>query len=209
MKTLLRIAICCLCMMFSVACVSENGPTQRVSEVAVTEPTDTPTSATVPTPTPEPSSTVEATPEPSPTVEATPADETADAESEPDEAEPVAAIDITMQLPAGDPQHGEELLEAKACAGCHFLGRVGAAPSWKAEIYARGKGIATRAEERWQLDGYTGQATTPTEYLVESILMPNAYVIDGFMSGEMPQTYRQLLTDQELADIISYLLEIE
>lgn len=192
-KTLLQITVCCLLFMV-VGCTSEKNP-----EVERTNtPTAVPTSTTVPTPTEEPM----------PTVEATPFAEI-EVEAERAETESVAAINITKPLPVGDPQRGEVLLEVKACAGCHYLGRVGPAPSWKAEIYAGGKGIATRATERWQKAGYSGEATSETEYLVESILMPNAYVIEGYMQGTMPQTFGELLTEQELADIISYLLEIE
>lgn len=202
MVILLRFAAGCLLLMIAVGCAAEATTPPDLSTVAVVESADTPAAVATSTTTPT------ATDEPPPTVEPTSTPDVAEAETEPDK-NAATAIDISMTLPVGDPQHGEELLEAKACAGCHFLGRVGAAPSWKAEIYAKGKGIATRAGERWQLANYTGNATSETEYLVESILMPNAYVIDGFMGGEMPQSYRELLTDQELADIISYLLEIE
>lgn len=214
MKTFFRIVSCCLLLLLTIACAAGVEPESRSSTVAAE---NTSTSTTVPTPTIAPTQTSA----PTPTIEAPPTPEAEDAEvdeTEVDEAESSeaksdevtsVAIHITMSLPAGDPLNGAELVEAKSCAGCHYLGRVGPAPSWKAEIYAKGKGIATRAGERWQLAGYTGEATNATEYLVESILTPNAFVIDGYMGGAMPQTFRELLTDQELADIISYLLEIE
>lgn len=42
-------------------------------------------------------------------------------------------------------------------------------------------------------------------YLIESILQPNAYVVDGYASGVMPMTYPEQLSAQDLANIIAYL----
>ena len=137
--------------------------------------------------------------EPPPTLVPTPANEASAV---------LAPLDVTERLPVGDPKRGEALNISKACSGCHLIDAIGAGPSWIAEKYAGNKGIAQRAEERWQQAGYTGSATNATEYLVESILMPNAYVIDGYSHGIMPGTYGELLTDQDLADIIAFLVGI-
>jgi hypothetical protein len=60
-----------------------------------------------------------------------------------------------------------------------------------------------------QQDDYAGQAATPEEYLVESILLPQAYRVPGFEAVEMPTTYGQRLTAQQLSDIVTYLLTLQ
>lgn len=96
----------------------------------------------------------------------------------------------------GDPANGQLLTQKNACIGCHSLEKdvklVG--PSWY--------GVADRAATR-----VPGQ--TDVEYLYTSITLPNAHVVEGFQPGLMLQTYRQTLSDQDLADIISFLLTLK
>jgi hypothetical protein len=39
-------------------------------------------------------------------------------------------------------------------------------------------------------------------------LNPNAYVVDGFPSGSMPQNFARDLTSEELENIVAYLLTL-
>ena len=60
-------------------------------------------------------------------------------------------------------------------------------------------GVAKRAATR--------KADFPAElYLYESITHPEAYVVDGFQSGIMPGNFRQRLNEQQLADLIAFLM---
>jgi hypothetical protein len=43
------------------------------------------------------------------------------------------------------------------------------------------------------------------QYTINSIISPNQYIIAGF-SGLMPPAYGQLLSKQELADLVAYVL---
>ena len=43
------------------------------------------------------------------------------------------------------------------------------------------------------------------DYIRESILMPNAVITPGFAPGIMPQTFGELLTDEQLDNIIAFL----
>jgi ubiquinol-cytochrome c reductase cytochrome b subunit len=52
---------------------------------------------------------------------------------------------------------------------------------------------------------FTGEATSPEQYLFESIVNPNGYVVSGFAANIMPASYANQLTDQDMADIIAYL----
>ena len=96
-------------------------------------------------------------------------------------------------LPQGSVDDGQDLFEENGCSGCHALesGDRGAGPALS--------GIATRAAE--ERPGYSAK-----EYLYESIVAPRAHVVDGFQPGIMPERYDRL-SDQELADLIAFLME--
>jgi len=111
--------------------------------------------------------------------------------------------DITVSLPAGDPEQGAALAQSAqgGCSACHELAAVGPAWAGSGEM----PGIATRAAERINETDYTGSATTAQQYLVESIVAPNVFVVPGYGSGIMPQDYAQRLTAQQVADLIAYM----
>jgi mono/diheme cytochrome c family protein len=113
--------------------------------------------------------------------------------------------DITIQLPEGDVARGELLATAKGCTGCHVSQLVG--PGWEAT--SSEAGIGGRAETRFTQSDYTGQATDAQQYLLESIVLTNAFVVEGFAENIMPQNYGDTLTDQETADIIAYMLSLK
>jgi hypothetical protein len=80
------------------------------------------------------------------------------------------------------------------CAGCHE-GDNRVAPATE--------GTYTRAEETRLADpalaGYSVE-----QYLVESVVLPGDYVVEGYQNV-MPHDYGERLTLQELADLIRYL----
>jgi mono/diheme cytochrome c family protein len=110
--------------------------------------------------------------------------------------------DIHVSRPPGDPAAGASLAENLGCSGCHVLSTVG--PAWMAQ--GDEPGIGTRASARIGQDDYAGDATTPEEYLVESILVPGAYIVPGFESVQMPTNYGERLSAQQLSDLVTYLL---
>ena len=69
-------------------------------------------------------------------------------------------------------------------------------------------GIGARAEDRFQASGYTGSATSAEQYLFESIVLPNANVVEGFQANLMPQNYADRLSAQDAADLIAYMLSL-
>jgi nitric oxide reductase subunit C len=96
-------------------------------------------------------------------------------------------------LPPGNAAAGQARLSAAGCVACHSL-QVGVrivGPSLA--------GVATRAASR--KPGYSAQL-----YLYESITHPNAYVVDGFPSGVMPQDFKTRLQPQDLSDLIAFLM---
>jgi cytochrome c553 len=110
---------------------------------------------------------------------------------------------------SGAVQRGEELYNqvliegvAPGCYTCHSTeaGVVRVGPS-----HAH---IADRAEQIVQSPDYTGQATSAAEFLRESILAPNVYVEQGFQPGVMYQEYGEVLSDQQVDDLVAYLMTL-
>lgn len=116
-------------------------------------------------------------------------------------------------VPTGDgaasPQIGEAIFWGKgACYTCHGVGgrgsairapNLGESGPLSMPIGAR---AALRAEERTK----QGRPMTPTDYLVESLVEPGAYVVGGF-KNEMPLVWRPpiALKPDEIRAVITYL----
>lgn len=102
--------------------------------------------------------------------------------------------EIAALMP-GDPQRGAELVQANGCTGCHSLdpNQTAVAPSW----YNIANVAITRKE-----------GMGPAAYLYESIVDPNAYVVEGYSAGIMPPNFGETLSPQDLADIVAYLLTL-
>lgn len=115
--------------------------------------------------------------------------------------------DITLELPTGDPANGKTLTESKGCVGCHISSAVG--PAWLASGDPNKEGVGTRAEHRFKDAGYTGKATSAEQYLFESIVQPNAHLVAPFQPSLMPGTFGNTLTEQDVADMIAYLLTVK
>jgi hypothetical protein len=131
--------------------------------------------------------------------------------------------DINQTLPPGDGARGKLLVAATindySCNYCHVavdesVATRGPGPVWLGDMNNDGA-IAARAETRYLGDDYTGDATTAQQYLFESIVLPNAYIIKHVYyewepgKSAHPDNYGQLLTAQDLADIIAYLETIK
>lgn len=112
---------------------------------------------------------------------------------------------------AGDPARGRELYQqpnlgarqAPGCITCHSLepGEVKVGPSHA--------GVGRRATDYVSDSSYQGQATDASGYLRESILDPNAHVVAGFQPGIMYQQYDEVLTEQQLEDLVAFLLSLQ
>ncbi len=96
----------------------------------------------------------------------------------------------------GSPATGELLYDAEfGCTDCH---RNGASAPDTVGTVAR---IRTERLTLPQFASYTIE-----EYIVESITRPGDFVVDGYSSGLMPANFGARMTDQQLADIVAYLL---
>jgi nitric oxide reductase subunit C len=126
--------------------------------------------------------------------------------------------DITVALPAGDAASGQARVTALGCTACHIsTGAATLGPDWMASGDPNGQGIGTRAEGRLDAADYEGAATNGDQYLFESIVAPDAYLVPGnatyvnASNGQsiMPHNYATLLDAQMLADVIAYLQTLE
>lgn len=98
---------------------------------------------------------------------------------------------VAPMLADADPQNGEALLTQYGCAACHIVGAENnVAPSFV--------DMAERAAT-------SRPPLTAEAYLYESIVHPAVYLVEGY-APSMAQDYRERLTDDELGDIIAYLL---
>ena len=103
----------------------------------------------------------------------------------------------------GDAARGKALYDqktlgtksAEGCVSCHVYDESGG----KAEKAPYTKGTATRAASR--VPGMSAE-----DYIRESILTPDAYVVEGFNKGDMYQTWSKELSPQQINDLIAYLL---
>jgi mono/diheme cytochrome c family protein len=110
--------------------------------------------------------------------------------------EPLSEVDIEARAVAlaamGNAANGEALVTgALGCAACHIIGAEnGIAPPFA--------GIADVAED-------IHPTLSATAYLYESIINPAAFIVEGFQNA-MPANYPERMTDQQVADVLAYLL---
>ena len=103
----------------------------------------------------------------------------------------------------GDAEQGKALYSratlgkrsAEGCTSCHkhdeSEGDESKAPYTK--------GTATKAESR--VAGMSAE-----EYILKSILDPDAYVVENYKAGDMYGKWKEDLSEQQIADLVAYLL---
>jgi mono/diheme cytochrome c family protein len=104
----------------------------------------------------------------------------------------------------GNPDAGKELFNrtleiagAPACVSCHVVD-----PEEPAIVGPNLSSIAARAGQR-----VPGQSAE--EYLRTSIVDPYAYVVKGYEGGIMVRNYEDLLTQQQINDLVAYMMTLE
>lgn len=120
-------------------------------------------------------------------------------------AEPAAAQPTAVRIAAaGDPDRGRALFnELKpeagfACSTCH-----------RVDSTERLIGPGLKGVSAWAAQNIPDQ--TPEEYLRESIVNPNAYIVEGnppYPENLMPQIYGQLFTPEQIDDLVAYLMTL-
>lgn len=98
---------------------------------------------------------------------------------------------------AGEKLFNQTVTGAQAgCTTCHSqdAGVVVVGPSMD--------GIAGRA-------GSTVSGMSAEDYLKESILDPDAYLVDGFPAGTMPQVWEDELTGEQVDQLVAFMLTLK
>lgn len=111
--------------------------------------------------------------------------------------------------PTGDPERGKALFTSEAkppCATCHAIEGVS-----NGQIGPELTHIGTEAAARVSDPTYTGLAQDAEGYIRESILTPNAFVASNCPTGTcfkdiMPQDFGKGLSEQQIADLVAFLL---
>lgn len=176
----------------------------RVAQAATSEHLTSIVPTATPTITPSPTPTVTPSPTSVPPTE-TPAPTNTPAPTEVVTEEAAAEDPIAVALAAGDPANGQVIFNqlytqvSFACATCHSI--------TEDELRLIGPGlwnVAERAATRVE-----GQ--NAVEYIHNSIVNPQAYVVQAeppYPENLMPQIYSQFLSEQDLNDVIAYLLTL-
>ncbi len=115
-----------------------------------------------------------------------------------------APADTSSTGPVGNAARGQRLYEqtvigrasAPGCVTCHSMepGVVVVGPSHA--------GVGARAAT--YVAGMSAE-----EYLRDSIINPDAHIVEGFTPGVMYQNYGSELNEQEIADLVAYMLTLQ
>jgi cytochrome c len=101
----------------------------------------------------------------------------------------------------GDAARGQQIFTAGAndappCATCHLVAEGGPRSSLGPNLAGVGERAGTRVE-----------GLAARDYLQQSIVDPYAYVVGGYR-GVMYPEYGEHLTDDEVADLVAYLMTL-
>lgn len=117
---------------------------------------------------------------------------------------------VTVVAGSIGPEAGETIFWGKGkCSTCHAVGSRGSSirgPN-QGESGPLGMAVGARAEERArERSRTTGKPYTATDYLVESLIDPGAYVVEGY-KNEMPNPMRPpiKLGADEVKAVVAYL----
>lgn len=92
---------------------------------------------------------------------------------------------------------GRQIFVAAGCGGCHQLSRAGT----NGRIGPSLDDLAASARRYGRARG-----ETPEQYVRESIVRPDAFVVPGFRRGIMPSGYDKRLTRQQIDALVRFLL---
>ena len=113
-------------------------------------------------------------------------------------------LPVAQVLATGD-EAVSDIFRLAQCTACHTIpGIHGATGKIGPPL-----GLKTKAFARLKDPSYHGKATTPREYVFESILDPSAYVVLPFLDNVMPKIYGARLSALAVDKMVNYILTFE
>lgn len=99
----------------------------------------------------------------------------------------------------------DQILAKAQCVACHTIPGIPGAVGTVGPKLEEG----TTAPQRIKEPDYKGTAKTATEYIMESIVDPSAYVVKPFPDNTMPKVFGQKLSAGALKKIVDYLSQVK
>ena len=114
----------------------------------------------------------------------------------------ILRLDYRDQAPSADAEEGRRIFTASsigASAGCQIC------HSLEPDVILVGPSLYGIADAA----GLRVPGLDAAEYLRESIIDPDAYVVDGFPAGQMLSDFATRLSDDEIGNLVTFLLTLE
>jgi mono/diheme cytochrome c family protein len=103
---------------------------------------------------------------------------------------------ISQTLPKGDAAAGKKLfLGSAGCGGCHTYAPAGSTGKVGPDL------------DHLAADAKKANHGTIQDYVHESILSPNSYVVPGYPSPSTMPSYSGQLNEQQVADLVAFLTQ--
>lgn len=191
-----------LCLL--VGCGMDAAQTQTPLATPIPEPTSSP--APTVTETLVPTATQTSTPVPSETATSTPTATYTPQPAPTETVPPPTATPAPPETTAGSTDvvaRGIHVYKSQYCGVCHELDAAGTAGIFGPSHNQ----IGSLAEQRIQNPRYAGTARTPSEYIRESILDPNAHIVEGYGGSRHPMPAFTHLSDADVDALVQMLLQ--
>lgn len=120
----------------------------------------------------------------------------------PAEQQTIAATEgeaATEEAPAAGPRDPADLFQAMGCVACHNQDQPQTADN-RGPLGPNMGNLAENAAVR--VEGLSAE-----EYVHQSIVDPNAYVVEGYSAGTMPQIFAEQMSEEEIQALVDWLLD--
>jgi mono/diheme cytochrome c family protein len=119
-------------------------------------------------------------------------------------SETAAATGVPLEEAGADPAlvaAGREVYLKQYCGVCHSLTAAGTTGTFGPAH----DGLGTTAAQRIVDEAYNGQATSPAEYIRESIVDPQAYIVPGYATTSHRMPAYSHLDGETLDALVAFL----
>ena len=99
---------------------------------------------------------------------------------------------------------GMAVYRAQYCGICHELEAAGTTGSFGPSH----NGVGPRAQQRIEDPRYSGDAKTPDAYLYESLVRPEAYIVEGYVATAHRMPPYTHLSEDDLRALVAFLMQL-